>query len=128
MANLSTIVNGHTDIEVGQITELSEYYSNFLRDTCIADTILDQTIDECMKLLREHSLRLEDPDNGFVNPKLNDILRPKCSFFDDPSLTVITSLIRAKDDLDRLKTIVKRSYIDDLQNLVRADVESDTST
>ena len=128
MANLSTIVNGHTDIEVGQITELSEYYSNFLRDTCIADTILDQTIDECMKLLREHSLRLEDPDNGFVNLKLNDILRPKCSFFDEPSLSVIRSLIKAKDNLDSLKTILKQSYIYDLQKLMIAEVETDASS
>jgi len=125
MAKLSTILNGHNDDNVGQITEISEYYSNFLRDICIAETKLERTIDECMTSIKTHALRPQDPDNNFINPKLKEILIHRSSLFENEYSFALHELIKAKSVLEDSKNIVKKSYIQDLQELIGSVVNTD---
>ena len=124
MPKLSTILNGHTDDNVGQITELSEYYSNFLRDICVAETNLQRTIDECITSVKTHALRPQDPFNNFKNPKLKDILIDRSRLFEDESAFALHELIKAESVFENFKNIVKKSFIDDLQELTTQGIDT----
>jgi hypothetical protein len=124
MFKLSTILSEHNDDNVGQITELSEYYSNFLRDICVAETKLEQAIDECRTSVKKHTLRSQDPVNNFINPKLKEILIDRSSLFEDESAFALHELIKAKSVFEDFKNIVKKSFIDDLQGLTAQGIDT----